>query len=87
VEAAQPPPIIPLPLGGGRGWDNLCTTFLKLMTLLIGGGAISRALPPENSIFYMQNPPTYRIKKEISENLKKTLDKPKIMCYTNKVVF
>jgi hypothetical protein len=33
VEAAQPPPIIPLPLGGGRGWDTLCTTFLKLMTL------------------------------------------------------
>ncbi len=32
VEAAQPPPIIPLPLGGGRRWGNLCTTFLKRMT-------------------------------------------------------
>gem|GEM_PF-2274013 len=38
-QGAQPPPIIPLPLGGGRGWDNLCTTFLKLMTLPVGGGA------------------------------------------------
>jgi hypothetical protein len=50
-------------------------------------GAVTGVLPPENSIFYMQNPPTYRIKKEISENLKKTLDKLKIICYTNKVVF
>ncbi len=38
-EAAQPPPIIPLPLGGGRGWGNLCTTFLKLTTLTVWGDA------------------------------------------------